>query len=100
VGRRRSIETAPRWGDTEESPVAVALPYDFDTMRLPRKILSVMVWGSALMVFFALVMLSKVARWPPAPFPLAAVLLGMGRPQIHHNLGWTRQGRDQPGCCS
>jgi hypothetical protein len=75
VGRRRGIETAPRWGDTEESRLAVTLPYDFDTMALPRKILSVMVGGSALMVFFALVMFIKSGPLAAAPFPLAAVFL-------------------------
>jgi hypothetical protein len=51
------------------------LPYDFDTMALPRKILSAMLGGSALMVLFALVMLIKSGPLAAAPFPLAALFL-------------------------
>jgi hypothetical protein len=55
--------------------LAVTLPYDFDTMALPRKILSAMVGGSALMVIFALVMLIKSGPLAATPFPLAALFL-------------------------
>ncbi len=64
-----------RFAETEESPLAVTLPYDFDTMSLPRKILSAMVGGSALMVLFALIMLIKSGPLAATPFPLAALLL-------------------------
>jgi hypothetical protein len=66
---------ATLWGDTEESPLAVTLPYDFDTIALPRKILSATVGGSALMVIFALVMLIKSGPLAATPFPLAALFL-------------------------
>lgn len=62
-------------GDAEESPLAVTLPYDFDTMALPRKILGAFIGGSALMVLFALVMLIKSGPLAATPFPLAAVFL-------------------------
>ncbi len=64
-----------RFAETEESPLAVTLPYDFDTISLPRKILSAMVGGSALMVLFALIMLIKSGPLAATPFPLAALLL-------------------------
>jgi len=55
--------------------LAVTLPYHFDTMALPSKILAAMVGGSALMVLFALAMLIKNGPLAAAPFPLAAVFL-------------------------
>ena len=55
--------------------MAVTLPYDFDTMALPRKILSAMVGGSALMVLFALAMLIKNGPLAATPFPLAGLFL-------------------------
>jgi hypothetical protein len=58
-----------------KSLVGVTLPYDFDTMALPRKILSAMFGGSALMVLFALVMLIKRGPLAAVPLPLAALLL-------------------------
>ncbi len=55
--------------------MAVTLPYEFDTMALPRKILGAFVGGSALMALFALVMLFKSGPLAATPFPLAAVFL-------------------------
>jgi hypothetical protein len=55
--------------------LAVTLPYDFDTMALPRKILSAMLGGGALMLLFALVMLIKSGPLAATPFPLAALFL-------------------------
>jgi hypothetical protein len=53
--------------------LAVTLPYDFDTMALPRKILSAILGGSALMLFFGLIMLIKSGPLRATPLPLAAV---------------------------
>ncbi len=55
--------------------MAVTLPYDFDTIALPRKILGAMVGGSALMVLFALAMLVKNGPLAAIPLLLAALLL-------------------------
>jgi hypothetical protein len=66
---------ATLWGNTEESPLAITLPYDFNTIALPRKILGAMVGGSAFMVLVALGMLIKNGPLAASPFPLAALLL-------------------------
>ena len=55
--------------------MAVTLPYDFDTMALPRKILSAMVGGSASMVLIALAMLIKNGPLATTPCLLAAFFL-------------------------
>jgi hypothetical protein len=66
---------ATLWGDTEESPLAITLPYDFNTIALPTKILGAMVGGIAFMVLLALAMLIKHGPLAAIPFPLAALLL-------------------------
>jgi len=55
--------------------VAVTLPYAFDTIALPTKILGAMIGGSAFMAFVGLVMLIKQGPLAASPFPLAALLL-------------------------
>jgi hypothetical protein len=55
--------------------MAITLPYEFDTMALPRNILKGFVAGSALMMLLALAMLIKYGLLAAAPFPLAAVFL-------------------------
>jgi hypothetical protein len=55
--------------------LTLALPYEFDTIRLSRTILSAMLGGSAFMVLLALAMLIKHGPLAASPFPLAALLL-------------------------
>lgn len=56
--------------------MAIALPYEFDTMALPRNILIGFLAGCAFMVLLAVAM--SIKYWPLAatPFLLAALLLG------------------------
>jgi hypothetical protein len=61
--------------DAEEKPMAVTLPYQFDTIALPRNILKGFIAGSAFMMLLALAMLIKYGPLAAIPFPLAAVLL-------------------------
>jgi hypothetical protein len=53
--------------------LAITLPYEFDTMVLPRNILKGFVAGSAFMLLLALAMLIKYGPLAALPFPLAAV---------------------------
>jgi hypothetical protein len=53
--------------------LGVTLPYNFDTMALPRKILRAMLGGSALMLLFGLIMLIKSGPLAATPLPLAAL---------------------------
>ena len=55
--------------------MAVTLPYEFDTIALPTKILGAMVGGSAFMVLVGLAMLIKQGPLAASPFPFAALLL-------------------------
>ncbi len=90
---------ATPWHDTEESPLAVTLPYDFDTIALPRKILAATVAGSALMMLFALVNAHQERPAGRSPLSARCLASGVGRRQIHRQLSTgRRQGSDQPGC--
>jgi hypothetical protein len=53
--------------------LGITLPYFFDTMALPRKILIAMIGGSAFMLLSALVMLIKSGPLAATPFPFAAL---------------------------
>ena len=55
--------------------MALALPYEFDTMKLSMTVLRAMLGGSAFMVFAAVVMLLKSGALAASPCMLAALLL-------------------------
>ncbi len=56
--------------------MAVTLPYEFDTIALPRNILKGFVAGSGFMMLLALAMLAKYGPLAAVPFPLAAAFFG------------------------
>jgi len=55
--------------------MTIALPYQFDTMALPRNILKGFVAGSACMILFALAMSFKYGPLAAVPLLMAAALL-------------------------
>jgi hypothetical protein len=83
------LPSLPSWKEAtaiaarRRDPLAVTLPYQFDTQALPTNILTGFIAGSAFMLLLALVMLFKYGPLAAVPMTLAAVLLaGVGRKSL------------------